>query len=251
MLNHFAYVYHTATIFLFGWIDPLINYFFTHTMTQIAMDGLWFFSRIYVQIRNNVEVLSTKYVAVKITTEAIQSAYDNICELINKHPKEPADLPWGCIAVLENNKVVEHYTHFENKNDPMQNYRQQLQPRHRNTKGISIIKTDAAIWCNRCISDYDGVRPQSLVKFIIVVYKHPDMTGDGIEMQVGREWYVVGNELFSAEFVARWLYYQSEPYVFDDRYIIEILDNQVNAVTLNHKQYVTIEKNTYKIADIQ
>lgn len=217
-------------------------------MTQIAMDTLWFFSKIYVQIRNTVNVLSSKYTAVKVTTEAMQNAYDNLCNLTNKQPKEPADLPWGCIATIENNKVVENYTHFENKNDPMQTYRQQ-QISARTPQGIAIIKTPAAVWCNRCVSDYDDVRPQSLVKFVSVVYKHPDMTGDGIEMQVGREWYVVGNELFSPEFVARWLHYQPEPYVFDDRYSIHILDDQVNAITLNYKQYVTIQKTSYKIEE--
>uniref|UniRef100_A0A6C0KII6 Uncharacterized protein n=1 Tax=viral metagenome TaxID=1070528 RepID=A0A6C0KII6_9ZZZZ len=247
MLNHFAYVYHRTTQFLFGWIDPFINYVFNNTMTQIAVDILWFFSKLYVQVRNNVNILSSKYVAVKITTEAIQSAYDHISNLTHNEPKEPADLPWGCIATLENNKVVETYTHFENKDEQMQNYYRQMQT---NKSGISIIKTSAAVWCNRCVSDYDGVRPQSMVKFISVVYKHPDMPGDGLEMNVGREWYLVGNELFSAEFVARWLHYQPEPYVFDDRYSIQIVDDQVNVVTLNHKQYVTIEKTTYKIVTV-
>jgi len=247
MLNHFAYVYHRTTKFLFGWIDPIINYVFTRTISQIAMDVLWFFSKLYVQVRNTVKVLSTKYVAVKVTTEAMQNAYDNLCNLTNKQPKEPADLPWGCVVTLDNNKVVETYTHFENKDEPMQNYYRQMQT---NKNGISIIKTSAAVWCNRGVSDYDGVRPQSLVKFVSVIYKHPDMPDDGLEMAIDREWYVVGNELFSAEFVARWLHYQPESYVFDDRYSIHILDDQVNVLTLNHKQIVAIEKTTYKIVTV-
>jgi len=246
MLNHFAYVYTRATQFLFGWIDPLINYVFDHSISQIAMDTLWFFSKLYVQVRNTVKVLSTKYVAVKITTEAMQTAYDNVCNLANKQQKEPTDLPWGCIATLENNKLVETYTHFTKKDEPMQDYLQQMQTNHH---GIYIIKTAAAVWCNRCVSDYAGLRPQSLAKFISVIYKHPDMTGDGLEMAVGREWYVVGNELFSAEFVARWLHYQPEPYVFDERYTIHIVDDQVNVVTLNHKQIIAVEKNSYKVMD--
>ena len=247
MLEYFARAYQVATNYLFGWIDPCINYFFNNTMTQIAMDGLWFFSRIYVKIRNNVEVLSTKYVAIKMVLDTVQKIYSNIQDFFNTQPKEPADLPWGCVMTLEDNHLIENYTHFPKKNDYITNYYKQMQ-----TVGcFMIIKTPCSIWCNRTTSlGHDDGRPPSLVKFISVVYKHPDMPGNGIELTVGREWYLVGNELFSAEFVARWLHYNVTDYVFDDRYTIQILDDRVNMVTLNHKQLVIVEKTSYRVVTV-
>lgn len=248
MIDHLSRAYRQVINFLFGWIDPLIHYFFNNTITQIAMDGLWFFSRIYVILRSHLITLSVKYVAIKMVVDTVQKLYTNLQDFLNTQPKEPADIPWGCISSIEDNHLIENYTHFPKKNDYIPNYYKQMQTNP--TTGFMIIKTPETVWCNRTASlGCDDERPQSLVKFVSVVYKHPDMPGDDIEMTVGRKWYLVGNELFSAEFVARWLHYNVADYVFDDRYTIQILDDRVNVVTLNDKQLVVIEKTGYRVVD--
>ena len=58
--------------------------------------------------------------------------------------------------------------------------------------------------------------------------------------------YLVGNEILSSRFVLRCLQYQSENYVFDDRYVLDIMDSKIKMLTLNAGEYILIGNTEYE-----
>jgi hypothetical protein len=83
----------------------------------------------------------------------------------------------------------------------------------------------------------------SNVKFVYIEYQHPKMNGVTIEIVLSKSLLVVGNELFSAGFICRWLHYFAETeFVFDDNYILSIMDDNINQYTLRYGEYLVLEK---------
>lgn len=89
----------------------------------------------------------------------------------------------------------------------------------------------------------------SNIRFVSIVYSHPNIQKQ-IIFEIHKSWFIVGNQLFSSEFVFRQLVYQYESFVFDNRYKILLLDNNVNSLELTHKQYIEILEDEYKVHTI-
>jgi len=85
-------------------------------------------------------------------------------------------------------------------------------------------------------------------KFLSVEYKHPLMK-KSIVLKLSPEIYYENNEILSMGFVKRELEHQMENYVFDDTYILEVLDSDVHSFVLKSNQYVVLDAYTYKIMD--
>uniref|UniRef100_A0A6C0ISU1 Uncharacterized protein n=1 Tax=viral metagenome TaxID=1070528 RepID=A0A6C0ISU1_9ZZZZ len=85
--------------------------------------------------------------------------------------------------------------------------------------------------------------------FLSVTYKHPDMNKP-IAIEIPAEMYQVGNVLFTPMFVKRYLEYQSLSYVFDNNYTLDIIDNEMNMLSMNSKQYAVLTEKSWTIIDI-
>jgi len=83
--------------------------------------------------------------------------------------------------------------------------------------------------------------------FVTVEYTHPEMN-EPLVIDLDNRWFVVGNEILSKVFVARYLAYQSKPYVFDDRYILHIMDTKIQMKTVKSSEFVLIDDKSYSIA---
>jgi hypothetical protein len=88
----------------------------------------------------------------------------------------------------------------------------------------------------------------SKVKFLSIKYSHPDMK-DPIFFELDRAYFIVGNEILSNTFILRLLTYQPNEYVFDDKYKLEIVDNNINIKTLNSKNYIYLEEKDYRVKE--
>ena len=93
--------------------------------------------------------------------------------------------------------------------------------------------------------DYDIVIEKSRKHFLSVEYTHPDMQSR-IVLDLDPSLYLVGNEVFTAGFVQRCLEYQSENYVFDDNYVLDIMDSKIKMLTLKKGEYIIIGKTEYE-----
>jgi hypothetical protein len=81
---------------------------------------------------------------------------------------------------------------------------------------------------------------------IDIQYHHPDMK-ESLILEIPREWFCIGNEMFSPEFILRVLYYQPLPFVFDMRYTLEIMDNDLNMITMDSTQKMVLKELGYGI----
>ena len=86
----------------------------------------------------------------------------------------------------------------------------------------------------------------SSVSLVDIQYHHPDMK-ESLILEIPREWFCIENEMFSPEFILRVLYYQSLPFVFDMRYTLEIMDNDLNMITMDSTQKMVLKESGYVI----
>lgn len=86
----------------------------------------------------------------------------------------------------------------------------------------------------------------SKVKFIDIQYHHPDMS-EPLILELSRDYYYSGNQLFSDAFVYRMLLYQPFPFVFDDRYTLEIMDSDLETMTLKPSEYLVLDDTSYRV----
>lgn len=87
---------------------------------------------------------------------------------------------------------------------------------------------------------------KSNVFFITVQYTNAKMKTP-VTLEIPKGMYIVGNELFSPSFVLRLLNYQPCSYVFDYRYVLKIVDSNVNIIELNKNQYIKLGETSYVI----
>lgn len=94
----------------------------------------------------------------------------------------------------------------------------------------------------------------SLVKsrkhFLSVEYTHPDMS-NRIFIELDPKLYLIGNEILSSRFVLRYLQYQPEYYVFDDKYVLNIMDSRIRMFTLSSSEYIVIDNTEYEKKSIK
>ena len=84
----------------------------------------------------------------------------------------------------------------------------------------------------------------SNVTFLCISYNHPNMK-QPIFIELKKSEMVEKNEILSAAFIKRILDYQPEKYVFDMNYTLKIIDNNVNELVLNSKQYIVLNETNY------
>ena len=87
----------------------------------------------------------------------------------------------------------------------------------------------------------------SSVCLLSVTLKVNDET---INLDVDKNHMFVNNELFSRGFVTRYIKYNNIDIKCNDDYIINIMDNDINMVTLKSNQYLVINKSDYVVKTI-
>jgi hypothetical protein len=90
---------------------------------------------------------------------------------------------------------------------------------------------------------------KSKAKMLVVEYTHPDME-NSIFFDLDDFIYVEKNTLFSPLFVRRYLEHQGEEYVFDDKYVLRLMDNDVSSFELKSNQYLLMNENNYIVSEI-
>ena len=82
--------------------------------------------------------------------------------------------------------------------------------------------------------------------FLQITYIEPN-NKVSIDMNLPESYYLENNELFSATFVKRYLEYKNKPYNFDLDYEINIMDSDINQITLTNEDYIVITKDGYEV----
>jgi hypothetical protein len=100
------------------------------------------------------------------------------------------------------------------------------------------------------INNYNLMFIKSRRHFLSIEYTHPDME-EGIPIELDPAIYLIGNEILSARFVLRYLQYQLEKYVFDERYVLKIMDSKIRMLTLVVSEYIAIGNTEYEKKSIK
>jgi len=87
---------------------------------------------------------------------------------------------------------------------------------------------------------------KSSVKFLSVEYTHPSMIRS-IILEIDDGVYIKNNMILSPLFVLRLLDHQPQSYIFDMKYVLKIMDDNINTFTVTYDQYVVLEKSSYKV----
>ena len=82
--------------------------------------------------------------------------------------------------------------------------------------------------------------------FCSVDYTHPDMK-ETITINITEGMYRDNNEILSSTFVLWYLEHQELDYVFDDNYILKIMDGDINYIELKNTQYIKISLTEYEV----
>ena len=255
MFAQFAEAYRTVQQFLFGWIDPMIDYFFSRSVNDILFDGVWLYSRGYNYVRSVFVTLSVKYTAVKMAGEAISRACCAIHRFTKTYKTEPSRVPWGCIVSMSGGCQLEEQ--YVDLSDDLVNLPESYEAlvniaEPNKHQKLVILKTEGAMYCNMSLPSLPSlvdVPEKSQVKFIMVEYKHPSMK-EGIPLDLDQRWFYCGNQLLSKTFVLRCLHYQSAAYTFDGEYVITLIDSNVNTSQIRGGQHIVLDKTNFRIESI-
>ena len=87
---------------------------------------------------------------------------------------------------------------------------------------------------------------QSKVTFLTIDYTHPNMPNK-IVINIPKNAYFVNNIILSPLFIKRYLEYQSDEYIFDDKYILKLMDNSIKMLSLKFNEYILIKEKTYEV----
>lgn len=218
--------------------------------------------RIYVQYLYTRGLLLMVYLEHTINTRLY-----GICA-------EPVESSWSLITNMDDNNIVEDYQYKPNmdKSDLVDiattQYNQIMQTENEKmtkdvtysiTEYLQSVKYNESYWY-RVISAAEIARNNhnyeialnsdiSDVRFLSVGYSHPQMK-DMIYFELPKSIYIVGNQILSSTFILRYLKYHfaaNDTYVFDNTYIIEVMDDNINQFDLKYGNYCILNKSGYTI----
>ena len=85
----------------------------------------------------------------------------------------------------------------------------------------------------------------SNVRFLSITYRNG--IDRSISIQIDKEWLVVGNEILGYTHVFRMLEHQSEPFIFNMDYTLDIIDSDIKIFELKSNQFLKMEKEGYSV----
>ena len=240
-------------------IQPWINYFQNTSWENIGLDLLLWYSRIVANVVIYYRALSSKSPWLKWMNIQCENIMNWSKRMLVRHKLDPDSASWGMIfQISQTEKGFAADEHSYELLDDMQNpnlFRTFINNSNIRTENMYdtcvIVKTPDSVMCRR-IGDVSYLPKiadeleKSNVRFVSVEYSHPDL-GEPIPIKLSKEYWQVGNELFSAAFILRYLEYQSKPYLFDDKYKLVIMDNNMDIIELSLGQYIVLDKNKYEI----
>lgn len=121
--------------------------------------------------------------------------------------------------------------------------------RQNNSDKLFMVKC-GDIWNIRTFSHaYTPLsKTTSQTKFFNIEYVHPNI--ENIEIKIPKSQYVVNNDILSMTYILCYLEKQSQPFVFDHSYKLQIMDENLNIFDIGHKQYIRILEEGYVVSNL-
>ena len=218
--------------------------------------------------------LYNNFDVVKNTVDTTSYKFDKVKAIYNEHRIEPFDNNWVCISILLNNDQTlfagDKHIYLENyqninpytTSDVTKDYYYNNCISYFGKMATSIAKCDDNVVETMVTMKLDdGVFNKSFNKntenttyshtrvksqFLTIEYTHPKMK-DRIIIELDKDIYFTDNIILSSLFIKRYLEYQPKEFIFDENYTVNLMDNNVNMITLSYSQSVLLSENSYKV----
>ena len=230
----------------------------------IGMNLLWTFSKICVYAERGGILLYNSNDYIKQVVDQCVSMKEWVDDLTSNNNIEPKMNTWIHVCRISNqdNSYLEIYDNLSDTLTEAECVRK-YQSAYLSVLNESVQYNDTCVFlkqnnlyyiskCSGPDIKLDVATPieKSNCVPISIVYKHPDMTEEIDLLFLPNEMYCVNNSLFSKAFVRRILEYQEKPFVFDDRYTIDIIDSNVTMYTITKNEYMKILVDEFKIISL-
>jgi hypothetical protein len=230
----------------------------------IGMNLLWTFSKICVYAERGGILLYNSNDYIKQVVDQCVYMKEWVDDLTSNKNIEPKTNTWIHVCRISNqdNSYLEIYDNLSDTLTEAECVRK-YQSAYLSVLNESVQYNDTCVFLKQnnlyCIRKCSGpdikldvatpIEKSNCVP-ISIVYKHPDMTEDIDLLFLPNEMYCVNNSIFSKAFVRRSLEYQEKPFVFDDRYTIDIIDSNVTMHTMTKNEYMKILVDEFKIISL-
>jgi len=274
-------IYHVLNVTLFTNVEYIvrstnnvINEIHNIDYTSIATKLFLMYIDVKTGVSKGGNYLYNNFDVIKNTVDTTSYNLDRVKSIYNEHRIEPFDNNWVCISILLNNDQT---LFADNKHIYLENYQ--------NINPYTTSDVSKDYYYNNCISYFgkmatsiakcddnvvetmvtmkldDGVFNKSFNKntenttysntrvksqFLTIEYTHPKMK-DRIIIELDKDIYFTDNIILSSLFIKRYLEYQPEEFIFDEDYTVNLMDNNINMITLSYSQSVLLSDNSYKV----
>ena len=218
--------------------------------------------------------LYNNFDCIKNTVDTTSYNLDKITAVYNNYRIEPFNNNWVCISILLKNDE----TLFTGNQQIYLEYYQDIKPHttpdvsntdyhnnclsHFGKMATSIAKSDNNVIetmvtmklddgttnhsFNKSTDERTYSNTRSKSSFLTVEYTHPKMK-NRISMELEQGLYFTNNVILSALFIKRYLEYHPEEFIFDEKYTINLMDNNINMITLTYSQSILLSEDSYTI----
>jgi hypothetical protein len=233
---------------------------------------------IYIDTKTRVSkcgnYLYNNFDVVKNTVDTSSYNYERIKAMYNDHRIEPFDNNWVCISILLKNDetlftgnqqiYIENYQHIKPHTTPdvskHEYYNNCLSYFGKIAASIAksnnnVIETMVTMKLddrtayhsfNKSTDEPTYSNTRSKASFLTIEYTHPKMK-NRISMELEQDLYFTNNVILSSLFIKRYLEYQTEKFIFDENYTINLMDNTINMITLTYSQSILLSEDSYTI----
>ena len=205
----------------------------------------------YIDVKTKVDSvcshLYNNYGFVKTFVDKTNYNIDTIKAVYNNVRIEPLNDNWVCISLLlkndnklfsGNNEIyLEHYQYIKQHNSADISQKQY----YNKCFNKSFNKENSENEAETCYSN-----TETKVSFLSVEYTHPNMKNK-IVMNIPKDVMIQGNIIMSPLFIKRYLEYQYEYYIFDENYKVNIMDNNVNMLSLKYTDSILLSEKSYSV----
>ena len=212
-----------------------------------------------------------QYPFLRQCSENLAHLKDYWLATLQQRYREPTSNNWMCMCLLVSIPTDSIYKEISSRSLFVENdwaavfekeYNQFLSCFLKSTQakeGMILLKKEDSMICRSFFAvsdiqwnlfDYVSDSPEKvIVKLLDITYTHPLMSNE-IYIELDDSIYRKDNMILSPLFVRRYLEYQKEPFVFDDQYILNIMDNHIRSLEMTSRQYMVIQENDYTICNI-
>jgi hypothetical protein len=187
---------------------------------------------------------------IKDTVDCTSFITEYSCKACSSKREEPMEKTWISTNYVEpsSNELVENYIILEDFEISRYNeYFSTYTSEKRElviVKGYNRAKKETYYICCHPSHLITFFRIEiSTIRFLSINYRCGEE--NPVSIKIDKEWLTVGNEILGYTHVLRMLEHQSEPFVFNMDYTLDIIDSDIQVFQIKSNEYLKIEKDGY------